>query len=79
MFTKTDKALLDRTALLLTKKAAGIQSIHPVWGATADSKKSKLEYDRLLRDARDLRALAKRMVPKDVVPQPELPLAARSK
>lgn len=78
MFTKTDKALLDRTALRVTKSAAAIQSIHPVWGATKDSKKAKLEYDRLQRDARDLRALAKRMVPKVAAVQPELPLAARS-
>lgn len=75
MFAKTDKALLDRTALRIDKAAKAIQSVHPVWGANADSKKAKLEYDRLMRDARDLRALGKRLVPKlKVVQQAELPI-----
>lgn len=80
MFAKTDKALMDRTALRLTKAAGAIQSVHPVWGATPDSKKAKLEYDRLMRDARDMRSLAKRMVPPKpkAAPQPELPLAGRT-
>lgn len=63
MFTKTDKALLDRTARRITMSAEAIQKVHPVWGATEDSKKAKLEYDRLMRDARDLRMMAKRLVP----------------
>lgn len=63
MFTKTDKALLDRTARRITLSANAIQATHPVWGATEDSKKAKLEYDRLQRDARDLRQMAKRLVP----------------
>lgn len=74
MFTKTDKALLDRSALRLQKSAAALQSENPVWGATVASKKAKLEYDRLMRDARDLRTLGKRIAPKKVAMTPELPL-----
>ncbi len=80
MFTMTDKSLLDRAALRTTVAANCIKSCHPIWGATADSKKAKREYDRLMRDAHDMRALAKRMVPPKpkAVVQPELPMTARS-
>lgn len=63
MFTNTDKALLDRAARRATASAACLKSLHPSWGASKDSKKAKLEYDRLMRDAHDTRNLAKRMVP----------------
>lgn len=76
MFTNTDKALLDRAARRATASAACLKSLHPSWGASKDSKKAKLEYDRLMRDAHDTRALAKRMVPPKlkVVEQGELPI-----
>ncbi len=79
MFTMTDKALLDRAALRTTKAANVIKSVHPIWGASKDSKTAKREYDRLMRDAHDMRALAKRFTPPKVkVPQPELPIDGRS-
>ena len=64
-FTKTEKALLDRSARNLTGQASKIYETHgnTGWGANKESKAAKLEYDRLQRDARDLRALAKRMMP----------------
>lgn len=78
MFTKTDKSLLDRAARRITLSANAIQATNPVWGATENSKKAKLEYDRLMRDARDLRMMAKRMVPSKPknAQQPELGLVA---
>lgn len=64
MFTLTDKTLLDRVARMVKEQhqtmlardcpAAG-------WGATEESRKAKLVFDRLVRDERDLRALGKRM------------------
>ena len=70
-FTNTEKALMDRSARNLIDQAQQIYNAQAVpmgWGATKDSKKAKLEYDRLQRDARDLRALAKRMMPAPLPP-----------
>lgn len=62
VFTKTDKTLLDRAARALEAGAAALEKQHgPVWSATAEGKKAKLGYDRLQRDTRDLRALARRL------------------
>lgn len=74
-FSKMDKALLDRAARNLTAQAREIELAVAVpmgWGASKESKVGKLGYDRLLRDARDLRALAKRSMPANITPQ--LPL-----
>ena len=59
MFTKTEKALLDRAARRAADQATALQkSLGGLsWGATKATKKSKLEFDRLMRDHRDLRAL----------------------
>jgi hypothetical protein len=64
MFTKTDKALLDRTARHLQSKMKMLYTLHGAqsWGSSADSKKAKSEYDRIARDERDLRALGKRLL-----------------
>jgi len=64
MFTKTEKALLDRAARRAADQAAALQrSLAGLsWGATKATKKSKLEFDRLMRDCRDLRALGAAML-----------------
>ncbi len=64
MFTKTDKALLDRTARHLQAKMKMLYTMHGAhsWGSSADSKKANSEYDRIARDERDLRALGKRLL-----------------
>lgn len=58
-FTGVDRALLQRSARSLEAKA------HPladeIWDGSDASRARKLEYDRLMRDGRDLRALAKRL------------------
>lgn len=60
IFTGFDKALLERTARLLDAQAK-----RTGWEDIADSRKrksAKLEFDRLTRDARDLRMLAARLM-----------------
>ena len=59
IFTGPDKALLDRAARMFDQQAAALN-----WEAISDSKKrkaAKLEFDRLKRDAFDLRALGVRL------------------
>ncbi len=59
VFTGPDKALLDRAARMMEASAKALR-----WEAIEDSKKrktAKLEYDRLLRDAHDLRSLGVRL------------------
>lgn len=61
IFTKTDKALLDRVARLVRDEARVLEAQHgPAWAATKAGQEAKREYDRLQRDERDLRALARR-------------------
>lgn len=64
MFTNTDKSLLDRAARILSEMASDLYKEHGInsWGATKDSRKAKDVYDRLDRDARDLRTLAGRLL-----------------
>lgn len=60
VFTKTDKALLDRAARHLQSRAKSLVKLHEGhWSLTKEAKAAKLEFDRLLRDERDLRALAR--------------------
>lgn len=64
MFTLTDKVLIDRAARLIKEQAqVMLRSECPPsgWGATEESRKAKLVYDRLVRDERDLRMLGKRL------------------
>lgn len=59
VFTGPDKALLDRAARSFDQQAVALN-----WEAIEDSKKrkaAKLEFDRLKRDAFDLRALGVRL------------------
>lgn len=58
VFTGPDKALLDRSA-----RAAEAQAKLLGWESLTGSarKKSKLEYDRLMRDAHDLRLMGVRL------------------
>ena len=59
VFTGPDKALLDRAARSFDQQAVALN-----WEAIEDSKKrksAKLVYDRLKRDAHDLRTLAVRL------------------
>ena len=64
MFTNTDKALLNRAARYLKAEAAKLEKTYGQnsWGADKQCRKAKLEYDRLMRDARDLDAQATRLV-----------------
>lgn len=58
-FSTVDKALLDRSARILRALASNIeQACGSAWGGHRDE---KLEFDRLMRDERDLRALGKRL------------------
>lgn len=70
IFTGTDKALLDRTARMLDTQAKAT-----AWEAITNLKSrrvAKLEFDRLCRDARDLRALGKRIATVAVKAAPKL-------
>lgn len=61
IFTGSDKALLDRAARMLTSQAKAVG-----WESFTEPRTrrgAKLEFDRLTRDARDLRALGKRLAP----------------
>lgn len=64
MFTNTDKALLNRAARHLKAEATKLEKTYGQnsWGADKQCRKAKLEYDRLTRDARDLDAVATRLV-----------------
>lgn len=59
VFTGPDKSLLDRSARAAEAAAKALR-----WESILDSKRrkaAKLEYDRLLRDAHDLRQLGVRL------------------
>lgn len=74
MFTKTDKALLNRAARLQTTMANDLYkefgSIS--WGQSRESRAAKDVYDRLLRDARDLNTLAGRLIKQAKIPTTQL-------
>ena len=63
MFTLTDKTLLDRAARMINERAKALRQKWEMvgWAGTKEGRAAKLEYDRLLRDERDMRALGKRM------------------
>lgn len=63
MFTLTDKTLLDRAARMINGQARGLRVLHEAngWASTEAGRKAKQEYDRLLRDERDMRSLGKRL------------------
>lgn len=61
MFTTIDKALLMRAARHLETRARNLEVSNLPWGATPEGKVAKREYDRLKRDARDLRSLGQRL------------------
>lgn len=73
-FTKTEKGLLERAARILDANGKELLKAHgPVWSATKAGVNAKLVFDRLQRDQRDLRAVAKRLfvqAQKDEVPAP---------
>lgn len=62
-FTLTDKVLLDRAARMINGEAKALRVEFEAvgWAVTEAGRKAKHEYDRLLRDERDLRALGKRL------------------
>lgn len=61
-FTNTDKALLHRAARLVAEVAQAEKSSYGHnWAFDAEAKAAKLRFDRLLRDERDLRELARRL------------------
>ncbi|HEX6992401.1 MAG TPA: hypothetical protein VF151_10965 [Gemmatimonadales bacterium] len=62
--TTLDRALVLRAARLLEQQAHDLRSAHTIlgaWQSGTEERKVKQEHDRLLRDARDLRALGTRM------------------
>lgn len=63
MFTLTDKALLDRAARMINGAAKELRAQYEAsgWASTEAGRKAKQEYDRLLRDERDMRSLGKRL------------------
>ncbi len=62
VFTNTDKVLMMRAGRLLVEQAKSLKlQFGENWAASKESKVAKREYDRLLRDDRDIRALAKRL------------------
>ena len=63
MFTLTDKVLLDRAARMINVQARALRALHEAggWASTEAGRKAKQEYDRLLRDERDMRSLGKRL------------------
>jgi hypothetical protein len=63
MFTLTDKTLLDRAARMINGQAKALRVEHEAngWASTEAGRKAKQEYDRLLRDERDMRSLGKRL------------------
>jgi hypothetical protein len=63
MFTLTDKALLDRAARMINGSAKELRVEYEGsgWATTEAGRKAKQEYDRLLRDERDMRSLGKRL------------------
>ena len=63
MFTLTDKTLLDRAARMINAAAKELRLQYEAagWASTEAGRKAKQEYDRLLRDERDMRALGKRL------------------
>ena len=61
IFSGLDKSLLQRAARLLEQQAAGIQKSKTEAGSWAGARASKREFDALMRDARDLRSVVKRL------------------
>ncbi len=59
LFTTTNKALMQRAARHLTEQAGILKNSYGQnWAASKEAKVAKRQYDRLLRDARDMRELA---------------------
>lgn len=62
IFTNTDKTLMMRAGRLLVEQARILKhSYGQNWAGSAEAKEAKRQHDRLLRDDRDLRELAKRL------------------
>jgi hypothetical protein len=62
VFTNTDKGLMMRAGRRLADQAKALETKFGFnWAATKESREAKLEFDRLMRDDRDLRILAKRI------------------
>jgi len=60
-FTPVDKALLERAARHLTERADNLERSNTPWGSTSEGRDAKRLHDRLRRDERDLRVLARRL------------------
>ena len=74
-FTGTDKALMLRSARLFDDCAKLEESTHgPDWNASTEARTARSRRDRLVRDARDMRALVRRLEAQQVpaVPQPKV-------
>ncbi len=68
-FTKTDKALIDRAARHMADQAKDLHrstTVNGAWPNTKSDRATKAYHDRLLRDERDLRQMAKRLLTAEV-------------
>lgn len=61
MFSGLDKSLLQRAARLLEQQAMVLRKSTIVDGGWVGAKAAKREFDALMRDARDLRSVVKRL------------------
>lgn len=62
IITGIDRALMQRAARLIEGQAAQLETVYGLnWAADQTTRQAKLEHDRLRRDARDMRALVKRL------------------
>lgn len=61
IFSGLDKALLQRAARLLEQQASALQKSKTEAGSWAGARAAKREFDALMRDARDLRSVVKRL------------------
>lgn len=60
-----EKALILRAARHLEERAATVALSHQPWTSAPESREKKKEHDRVLRDARDLRAYVAAKTPLD--------------
>lgn len=71
MITKPDQNLLVRAARVLQANAKRLQRLYGTdWNADKDAKQAKRDFDRLLKEERDLRALIKRLAKPAPAPAP---------
>lgn len=62
MITQAEKNLMQRAARQLEAEATKLEQVYGRnWAESKDTRRAKAEHDRLLRDGRDLRTLARKL------------------